>query len=457
MPFWHISKDIKECTLYLYENKYIPANVCDILGVSEHSLYRWKHNNETFRSVIPPHNPIQGYPRILNADMTHDLVTLIEEASEAFLDEIQDWLALVHDVGISQLVLHENIWDYGLTYKMLWKAAAKRDDEATFTNPLLTSFTVDFVSACFNMECMPASVLRGTQGPICRHKKCHSKESTMRHCSVVLSSLAIWQRRLSHWISNGTSIRPIVIGSCFSSLTLPLHPQDFFSSCKIWNSISNVVGGAVSTWAKAFCGWPHSELHAGGSPDSTASCVASGSHELVVIDVVAMVGDSKGICDWISGVLELGGVTANGWPDNKKPNVNYNGMSIKSAVLTKNFNFTPCDRIFRLTSSRGAWNGYWRSVRRQCDIFICQGIGWRWRLIRWRWTTSRYSRKHYNNKVYYEISKGVWWNQEYGIWKLDETIYGWLQVCHSTFQLLLWPFFTKYIFWWNCQRFPKAL
>ena len=86
--------------------------------------------------------------------------------------------------------------------------------------------------------------------------------------------------------------------------------------------------------------------------------MASGSCELVVIGVVATVGDSKGICDWISGVLELGGVTANGRPDNKKPDVNYDGMSIKSAVLTENFNFTPCDRIFRLASSRGAWNGY---------------------------------------------------------------------------------------------------
>jgi hypothetical protein len=62
--------------------------------------------------------------------MTHDLVTLIKEAPEAFLDEIQDWLALVHDVGISQSALHENIWDCGLTYKMLQKAAAERDDEA---------------------------------------------------------------------------------------------------------------------------------------------------------------------------------------------------------------------------------------------------------------------------------------------------------------------------------------
>jgi hypothetical protein len=33
--------------------------------------------------------------------MTHDLFTLLEEAPELFLDEIQEWLAVAHDTGIS--------------------------------------------------------------------------------------------------------------------------------------------------------------------------------------------------------------------------------------------------------------------------------------------------------------------------------------------------------------------
>lgn len=62
--------------------------------------------------------------------MTHDLTTLIAEAPEVYVDKMQDWIAVVHDVGLSILALHENIWDCGMTYKMLHKAAAECDKEA---------------------------------------------------------------------------------------------------------------------------------------------------------------------------------------------------------------------------------------------------------------------------------------------------------------------------------------
>jgi hypothetical protein len=41
--------------------------------------------------------------------MTQDLIFLVDEASEMFLDEIQDWLALVHNAGISQSAFFEII------------------------------------------------------------------------------------------------------------------------------------------------------------------------------------------------------------------------------------------------------------------------------------------------------------------------------------------------------------
>jgi hypothetical protein len=61
--------------------------------------------------------------------MTHDLFALLEEALELFLDEIQEWLAVAHDTGISRLALHSIIRDCGLTYKVLQRAAAERDDD----------------------------------------------------------------------------------------------------------------------------------------------------------------------------------------------------------------------------------------------------------------------------------------------------------------------------------------
>src|ERR1700677_4261730 len=71
----------------------------------------------------------QGQTQILNADMTHDLYTLNQEAPEMYLDEIQDLLALTYDTGIAKTTLFENIRDMGITYKLLQKAAAERDDE----------------------------------------------------------------------------------------------------------------------------------------------------------------------------------------------------------------------------------------------------------------------------------------------------------------------------------------
>jgi hypothetical protein len=61
--------------------------------------------------------------------MTRDLFILFQESPELFLDEIQEWLAVAYNTGISRTTLHDNICDCGLTYKLLRKAAAERDDD----------------------------------------------------------------------------------------------------------------------------------------------------------------------------------------------------------------------------------------------------------------------------------------------------------------------------------------
>ncbi len=45
-----------------------------------------------------------------------------------FLQEIQEWIGIVHDTPISISSLHQNLRDAGLTYKLLRKAAAERDE-----------------------------------------------------------------------------------------------------------------------------------------------------------------------------------------------------------------------------------------------------------------------------------------------------------------------------------------
>jgi len=61
--------------------------------------------------------------------MTHDLYTLLEDAPEMYLSEIQDWVALAHEVHISKSALHDNIRDAGISFKLLRRAAAERDED----------------------------------------------------------------------------------------------------------------------------------------------------------------------------------------------------------------------------------------------------------------------------------------------------------------------------------------
>ena len=90
----------------------------------------WRRNDRIHGSVKPPTNPNHSQPHILNNNMLHDLYTLLSEAPDIYLDEIQDWIALAYKVGISKCSLFHNIHDAGATYKLLWKAAAERDEDA---------------------------------------------------------------------------------------------------------------------------------------------------------------------------------------------------------------------------------------------------------------------------------------------------------------------------------------
>ena len=129
MVYKLISKDLKNRALWLLEHDYIPTDVSDIFGVSERSILRWRANQAQYGTVIPPPQAVRGCARILNSDMTCNLFMLIEESPELFLDEIQEWFAIAYDTGISRTTLHDNIRDCGLTYKLLRKAAAERDDD----------------------------------------------------------------------------------------------------------------------------------------------------------------------------------------------------------------------------------------------------------------------------------------------------------------------------------------
>jgi transposase len=129
MVYCHISKDLKEHVLWLILHGYAPEDICELIDISQRSITRWKHNDCIYGSVIPPPNPMQSHPCILNGNMTHNLYMLLEEAPEMYLSEIQDWIALAHEVHISRAALHLNIHDARITFKLLCRAVAEHDED----------------------------------------------------------------------------------------------------------------------------------------------------------------------------------------------------------------------------------------------------------------------------------------------------------------------------------------
>jgi len=58
----HISADLKECALRLWEAGWSRSDLCSALCVSQASLYRWIHIFDEFGSVTPPPPPLRGRP-----------------------------------------------------------------------------------------------------------------------------------------------------------------------------------------------------------------------------------------------------------------------------------------------------------------------------------------------------------------------------------------------------------
>jgi len=73
---------------------------------------------------------LPGHQYALNAAALADVTELICESPSLFLDEIGEWLALYHDQPIHTSSLHRTLQDIGITYNVMRRVAAERDDIA---------------------------------------------------------------------------------------------------------------------------------------------------------------------------------------------------------------------------------------------------------------------------------------------------------------------------------------
>jgi transposase len=129
MPFRHISNDLKERALFLYDHPEIVEDVEEALGVSTASIKRWRKNYRQYGRVTAPTQNLQGRPRICNSFQREELRSHILGSPELYLEEIHDWIQVMQDVPISRSAVYQLIRDCGFTHKKLKLRASQRDEE----------------------------------------------------------------------------------------------------------------------------------------------------------------------------------------------------------------------------------------------------------------------------------------------------------------------------------------
>jgi len=104
-------------------------DTAEVLGVSVRSIERWEVNLEV-KGEVNPRSVLRGRPRILDPAVMEDLLALVGESPTLYLDEIVDYLSVIHNIYISRTALHNNLQALGLTYKRMQRTASQRDEEA---------------------------------------------------------------------------------------------------------------------------------------------------------------------------------------------------------------------------------------------------------------------------------------------------------------------------------------
>ncbi|KAH7903356.1 hypothetical protein BJ138DRAFT_1020774 [Hygrophoropsis aurantiaca] len=132
MVYRKISSDMKQQALELLTEGWTAEEVAEVLHVSCKSIGRWEGKMEE-TGCVDSSSVLRGRPRLLDPVVVEDLRELILESPSLYLDEIREYLAFFHDLRISTTALHDNLQDLGLTYKLLQRAAAERDEEARAT------------------------------------------------------------------------------------------------------------------------------------------------------------------------------------------------------------------------------------------------------------------------------------------------------------------------------------
>ena len=128
MGYCKISSDMKECSLHLWQAGWSTDDICSAFCISTASLYRWRRILDTYGSVECPPGPLHGRPRLIGLFAMTAIKEIYSRHPDLYLDELQWFLAIHHDLAISKSALQENLKSASLTCKVLLTIAAECDE-----------------------------------------------------------------------------------------------------------------------------------------------------------------------------------------------------------------------------------------------------------------------------------------------------------------------------------------
>ncbi|KJA14860.1 hypothetical protein HYPSUDRAFT_121563, partial [Hypholoma sublateritium FD-334 SS-4] len=147
MGYRKISTDLKECCLRLWRAGWSRSDICSAFCVSPASLYRWQAILEEIGSVERPVGPLRGRPRLIGLLAMIAIQDIYSRHPDLFLDELQWFLVIHHDIAISISALQENLEKVGLTRKILHTIASERDE--AWRQAFMDSIRQDFSGTPF--------------------------------------------------------------------------------------------------------------------------------------------------------------------------------------------------------------------------------------------------------------------------------------------------------------------
>ncbi|KAE9390909.1 hypothetical protein BT96DRAFT_803632, partial [Gymnopus androsaceus JB14] len=110
-----ITSNLKDAALQMWEYGWDLEDICAALVVSPASMYCWRAIFEEIGSVVRPASGLRGHPQIISLAAFQACHCIYAENSNTYLDKLQWYLAIHHNIAILISALQVTLQKAGLT------------------------------------------------------------------------------------------------------------------------------------------------------------------------------------------------------------------------------------------------------------------------------------------------------------------------------------------------------